>query len=108
MAVESDRPVDPRCLVPGGEPARVFARARHTVIPPDVFRFTVEIINRFHFARMKQRNDLARLRVNPGQVRALVQVTEVAGEGEVGRVVVSAVLSRDDVLDVESEVGASS
>src|ERR1035438_8729699 len=38
MAVECHRPVDPGCLVPDGQAARILAGARHAVILPDVFR----------------------------------------------------------------------
>src|SRR5262249_18228685 len=50
--------------------------------------------------RVVERYEVAGHRVDPGQVRRLVQVTAVAGEDEVFGVVGAAVLLGDDVLDV--------
>jgi hypothetical protein len=56
-------------------------------------------------SRMKQANDIACLRVNAGQIGALVQITLRANQGEVVSIFGAAMLARDDVLDVKTQVG---
>jgi hypothetical protein len=51
---------------------------------------------------MKQANDIACLRVNPGQIGALVQVALRARQGKVIGGVSATVLARDDMLDVKT------
>ena len=53
-------------------------------------------------AWVKQRNDLPGLRVNPRQIRTFMCIAPVAGQGQVGRSVATAVLAGNDMLDVES------
>ena len=53
-------------------------------------------------ARVEELGDLARLRVNSRQIGALVQVAIDAGKSKIADFVGAAVLSGDDVLDVES------
>lgn len=53
---------------------------------------------------MKQANDIARLRVNTGQIGALVQVALRASQGEVIGIVGATMLARDDVLDVKTQL----
>lgn len=56
-------------------------------------------------ARIEKRNDLPGLRVDAGEVCALVQIAGDAGEREISRVVTASVLPRQDVLDLESGDG---
>jgi hypothetical protein len=51
---------------------------------------------------VEQRHDLPILRVDAGQVRALVQVAVLTREGEVPGIVAAAVLLRDHVFDVKA------
>ena len=52
-------------------------------------------------ARMEKLDDLRGVGIDPGQVRALVQIARDAGEGEVCKVITAAVLFRHDVFDLE-------
>ena len=53
-------------------------------------------------ARMEKLDDLRGVGIDPGEVRALVQIARDAGEREVCEVITAAVFSRDDVFDLES------
>ena len=55
---------------------------------------------------MQEAADFAAIGVDAGEVRAFVQIAVRAGEGEVVLTGDAAVLSRDDVLDVEWEHAA--
>src|SRR3972149_9476610 len=50
ITVKRHCPVDGGCLVSRGQQARILARARDAVIPPDVLRLAVEEGNRLHTA----------------------------------------------------------
>lgn len=52
---------------------------------------------------MKERLDLIRARIEPGEVRPLVQVAEIASESEVVRVIATVVFPGNDVLDVKAQ-----
>jgi hypothetical protein len=54
-------------------------------------------------ARVKQADKRAAFRVKPAQVRPLVHIAVVTGKSEVSTVVVAAMLSSDDMLDVICE-----
>lgn len=51
-------------------------------------------------AGMEKRDDLCGVGIDPGQVRALVQIARDAGEGEIREAITAAVFSRDDVFDL--------
>jgi len=48
---------------------------------------------------------LAGVRINAGEIRSLFSVAQMAGKGEVGYLLSSAMLSRDNMLHMKSEVG---
>ena len=52
---------------------------------------------------MKQRNQLARFRVYPRKIRALVQIAAMASEREVALGITASMLPRYDVFDMEGE-----
>lgn len=52
--------------------------------------------------RVEERYDLSRFRVNAGEISALVRVASVAGQRKVCRVVIAAMLARNDMLDLEA------
>jgi hypothetical protein len=54
---------------------------------------------------MKQPNDITRLRINARQIRPLVQVALRASQSEIIGIVAAAMLARDDVLDVKTQLG---
>ena len=54
---------------------------------------------------MNQANDIACLRINPSQIRSLVQVAFRASQCEIIGIVAAAMLARDDVLDVKTQLG---
>lgn len=53
---------------------------------------------------MEQRNDLPRNGIDRCEVRSLVEITTIARKRQVVSVVDPAVLSGNDVFDVESEI----
>lgn len=55
----------------------------------------------FLLAWMEQRRDFTADGIDPGQIRAFVEIAIDAGEAEVLQIVPAAVLSGDDVLDME-------
>ena len=55
--------------------------------------------------RMIQPFQFFGVRVNAGEVRPLEQIAELAGEGEIVRLITSPVACGDDVLDVKRSVG---
>jgi hypothetical protein len=66
----------------------------------NVHTFEDEVIGPLIASRMKEADNLPRLGINPGQIRTLTEITAVARERQVIGIVGSAVLLRDDVLDV--------
>jgi hypothetical protein len=54
---------------------------------------------------VEQANNIACLRINSGQIGALVQVALRASQGEVIGIIGATMLARDDVLDVETQFG---
>ena len=52
-------------------------------------------------ARMKQGRNMTRIRINPGEVCAFVQVALKTGQRKIFKVVRSSMLAGDDVLDVK-------
>ena len=54
--------------------------------------------------RMKQSHDLACPRVDPGQVRAFVQIAAVTRQSEIVWVIGAAMLFRHDVLNMVSQI----
>lgn len=61
-----------------------------------------------HAARIEQAHEPTRDRIQPGNVRAFVQVAQVAGESKVSQDRSPAVLTRDDVFDLERKDGGIS
>ena len=55
-------------------------------------------------ARVEKSHGSLRPRVDTAEIRPFIQVTAITGEAEIGRIVVTAVLLRNDVLDVEGSV----
>lgn len=55
-------------------------------------------------SRVKEPGELVRLRINPRDVRALVQITPRAAQGQVFERRAAAVLTSDDVIQYVSEV----
>ena len=52
-------------------------------------------------SRVKQARQLSGLWIQPGKIRAFVQIAVMTGEREVFQDVLAAVLARGDVLDVK-------
>src|SRR6266567_137636 len=55
-------------------------------------------------ARVEKSHGSLRPRVDTAEIRPFIQVTAITGEAEIGRIVVTAVLLRNNVLDVERNV----
>src|SRR6266540_2584052 len=56
------------------------------------------------FARVEKSHGDLRLRVDTAEIRSFVQVTAITCQAEIGRIVFTAVLLRNDVLNVEGNV----
>jgi len=56
-------------------------------------------------ARMEEPDDLARIGIKSGQVRAFAKVAVGTGERQILRIVDAAVLTRNDVLDMKTQFG---
>lgn len=52
-------------------------------------------------SRMEKFRDLIRLRINPRQVRSLVEITVNAGQRQIVQIITAAMESRKDVFDVK-------
>lgn len=52
---------------------------------------------------MEQRDDLARVRINSRQIRPLMPIAPVAGQSQVLKVIVAAMLPGNDVFDMKAE-----
>lgn len=57
--------------------------------------------------RVKQQSDVSRQRIDPGQIRAFVQIAALAGDCQILSIFGATVLSWDDMFDVVSERGVS-
>ena len=53
--------------------------------------------------RVKKRRHLRRPRINPGKVRPLVRIAQMAGQREILRLIATAMLPGDDVFDVKTK-----
>ena len=67
--------------------------------------FDSEVVRPSILSGMKEPRNLPGLKVDSGQVRALVEVAAVAGKRQVVWIVGAAVLLRDDVLHVMLQLG---
>ena len=56
-------------------------------------------------ARIEQQHDIARAGINTREVRSLVCVTAVTGEGELARIVSAAMLPGGDMFNMEGNQG---
>lgn len=70
----------------------------------DLVIYLAEVFRPLVPARMEEANNRRRQGIDSGEIRTFVGVASVAGEGEVVRGSGTAMLPRDDVLDVKSRV----
>jgi hypothetical protein len=52
---------------------------------------------------IEERNNTTRFSINSGQVRALMKIAMIAGQSEIVGIVLSTMLTGNDVLDVKGE-----
>lgn len=55
--------------------------------------------------RVEERYDVSRYRISTGKISALVGVTSVGGQRKICRIVIAAVLARNDTLNLEGGNG---
>jgi hypothetical protein len=75
-------------------------RASHCRCTLDKRSEQLEMIGPTVASRVEQRDNLARDRIDAGQVRAFAQIAAVTGEGQILVIVAPTVLARNYVFDV--------